>query len=159
MNGALTIGTMDGANVEISEQVGLDNIYIFGMRADTVRDMYRENNYNPMMIFETNHEVREAMTQMIDGTLTPDNPGVLQDLYHSLLLGGWGSMGDSYFVLKDFGSYSQWQKRVNKDYGDQDKWQRMAVINTAMSGIFSSDRTITEYNDNIWHLKKMGIQK
>ena len=159
MNGALTIGTMDGANVEISEQVGMDNIYIFGMRADTVRDMYRENNYNPMMIFETNHEVREAMTQMIDGTLTPDNPGVLQDLYHSLLLGGWGSMGDSYFVLKDFGSYSQWQKRVNKDYGDQDKWQRMAVINTAMSGIFSSDRTITEYNDNIWHLKKMGIQK
>ena len=84
---------------------------------------------------------------------------MLQDLYHSLLLGAWGTMGDSYFVLKDFGSYSQWQKRVNKDYGDQDKWQRMAVINTAMSGIFSSDRTITEYNDNIWHLKKMGIQK
>ena len=158
MNGAVTIGTMDGANVEISEQVGMDNIYIFGMRADTVRDMYRENNYNPMMIFETNHEVREAMTQMIDGTLTPGNPGVLQELYHSLLLGGWGSMGDSYFVLKDFGSYSQWQKRLDRDYRDQKKWQRMAITNTAMSGVFSSDRTITEYNDNIWHLKEMSAK-
>ena len=159
MNGAVTIGTMDGANVEISEQVGMDNIYIFGMRADTVRDMYRENNYNPMMIFETNHEVREAMTQMIDGTLTPGNPGVLQELYHSLLLGGWGSMGDSYFVLKDFGSYTMAQKRLDKDYQNKAKWRKMAITNTAMSGIFSSDRTITEYNDQIWHLKKMTLTK
>jgi len=153
MNGAVTIGTMDGANVEISEQVGMDNIYIFGMRSDTVRDMYREHNYNPMAIFESNQEIRLAMTQMIDGTLMPENPSVLQDLYHSLLLGDWGSMGDSYFVLKDFGSYSMAQRRLNKDYGDRDKWLRMAITNTAMSGIFSSDRTITEYNDLIWHLE------
>ncbi len=152
MNGAVTIGTMDGANVEISEQVGMDNIYIFGMRADTVRDMYREHNYNPMSIFETNQEIRLAMTQMIDGTLMPGNPGVLQDLYHSLLLGDWGSMGDNYFVLKDFGSYSMAQRRLNKDYSNRKKWLKMAVTNTAMSGIFSSDRTITEYNDLIWHL-------
>ncbi len=155
MNGAVTIGTMDGANVEISEQVGMDNIYIFGMRSDTVRDMYRERTYNPMNIFETNQEVRLAMSQMIDGTLIPENPTVLQDLYHSLLLGDWGSMGDNYFVLKDFGSYNMAQKRLDKDYGDRDKWLKMAVINTAMSGIFSSDRTIEEYNDNIWHLNKI----
>ena len=156
MNGAITIGTMDGANVEISEQVGMDNIYIFGMRSDTVRDMYRENTYNPMSIFETNQEVRLAMTQMIDGTLMPENPAALQDLYHSLLVGGWGNPGDPYFVLKDFGSYSMAQRRLMADYQHRDKWLKMAVINTAMSGVFSSDRTITEYNDTIWHLKKIG---
>ena len=152
MNGAITIGTMDGANVEISEQVGMDNIYIFGMRSDTVLDMYRERNYNPMTIFETNQELRLAMTQMIDGTVLPDAPSALQDLYHSLLIGNWGNMADPFFVLKDFGSYSMAQRRIDADYADRDKWNRMAVINTAMSGIFSSDRTIREYNDTIWHL-------
>ncbi|MBQ6175328.1 MAG: glycogen/starch/alpha-glucan phosphorylase [Clostridia bacterium] len=159
MNGAITIGTMDGANVEMYEQVGQDNIYIFGMRADTVRNMYKENNYNPMTIFETNQEIRQAMTQMIDGTLFPDNTGVLQDLYHSLLLGGNGAMADSYFVLKDFGSYSMAQRRLVADYADFDKWQKMAVINTAMSGVFSSDRTIREYNDWIWHLEPLKRSK
>ena len=159
MNGAVTIGTMDGANVEISEQVGMDNIYIFGMRADTVRNMYRENNYNPMMYFETNQEIRQAMTQMIDGTLMPDNPAALQELYHSLLLGQWGHPGDYYFVLKDFGSYTMWQRRLNEDYKNQKKWQKMAITNTAMSGIFSSDRTIREYNDMIWHLVPIDGKK
>lgn len=152
MNGAITIGTMDGANVEISEQVGMDNIYIFGMRSDTVLDMYRERNYNPMTIFETNQELRLAMTQMIDGTVLPDAPSALQDLYHSLLIGDWGNMADPFFVLKDFGSYSMAQRRIDADYADRDKWNRMAVINTAMSGVFCSDRTIREYNDTIWHL-------
>ena len=152
MNGAITIGTMDGANVEISEQVGMDNIYIFGMRSDTVLDMYRERNYNPMTIFETNQELRLALTQMIDGTVLPDAPSALQDLYHSLLIGNWGNMADPFFVLKDFGSYSMAQRRIDADYADRDKWNRMAVINTAMSGVFCSDRTIREYNDTIWHL-------
>ena len=152
MNGAITIGTMDGANVEISEQVGMGNIYIFGMRSDTVLDMYRERNYNPMTIFETNQELRLAMTQMIDGTVLPDAPSALQDLYHSLLIGDWGNMADPFFVLKDFGSYSMAQRRIDADYADRDKWNRMAVINTAMSGVFCSDRTIREYNDTIWHL-------
>ncbi len=156
MNGAVTIGTMDGANVEISQQVGLDNIYIFGMRSDTVRDMYRENTYNPMNIFETNQEIRQAMTQMIDGTLMPGNTAALQDLYHSLLLGSWGTMGDCYFVLKDFGSYSMAQRRLNDDYANREKWLKMAVTNTAMSGIFSSDRTIREYNEKIWHLQPLN---
>ena len=152
MNGAITIGTMDGANVEISEQVGMDNIYIFGMRSDTVLDMYRERNYNPMTIFETNQELRLALTQMIDGTVLPDAPSALQDLYHSLLIGDWGNMADPFFVLKDFGSYSMAQRRIDADYADRNKWNRMAVINTAMSGVFCSDRTIREYNDTIWHL-------
>ena len=152
MNGAITIGTMDGANVEISEQVGMDNIYIFGMRSDTVLDMYRERNYNPMTIFETNQELRLALTQMIDGTVLPDAPSALQDLYHSLLIGDWGNMADPFFVLKDFGSYSMAQRRIDADYADRDKWNRMAVINTAMSGVFCSERTIREYNDTIWHL-------
>ena len=155
MNGAVTIGTMDGANVEISQQVGMDNIYIFGMRSDTVRDMYRERNYNPMQIYETNQEIRLALTQLIDGTLFPDNATILQDLYHSLLLGDYNNMADPYFVLKDFGSYSMAQRRLNNDYADRAKWNRMAVINTAMSGVFSSDRTISEYNNNIWHLDKL----
>ena len=147
MNGALTMGTMDGANVEIYEQVGEDNIYIFGMRADTVATLEREGGYNPLHIFENNAEVRRALTQMIDGTLMPDSPTALQELYHDMLF------NDRYFVMKDFGSYSMAQRRVNDDYLDRDKWLRMAVLNTANSGFFAADRTIREYNEKIWHLK------
>ena len=147
MNGAVTIGTMDGANVEIHDQVGIDNIYIFGMRSDTVADLYREGNYSPMHIYESNSELRRALTQIIDGTLFPDNAATLQDIYHNLLF------SDPYFVLKDFGSYSMAQRRVDADYQDREKWLRMAITNTACSGIFSSDRTIREYNSKIWHLK------
>ena len=147
MNGAVTIGTMDGANVEISEQVGMDNIYIFGMRADTAAALEIAGGYNPMTIFEHNAEIRRALTQMIDGTVMPDAPTALQALYHDLLF------DDRYFVLKDFGSYSMAQRRVDADYQDRDKWLRMAIINTAKSGVFASDRTIREYNEKIWHLK------
>ena len=147
MNGAVTMGTMDGANVEIHEQVGDENIYIFGMRADTVSDLYREGTYAPMHIFETNAELRRALTQIIDGTLFPENPAMLQDIYHNLLF------KDPYFVLKDFGSYSMAQRRVDADYQNREKWLKMAITNTACSGVFSSDRTIKEYNDLIWHLK------
>ena len=104
-------------------------------------------------------EIRQAMTQMIDGTLLPNSATVLQPLYHTLLLGDYGSMPDSYFVLKDFGSYSMAQRRINEDYANRDKWLKMAVINTAMSGVFSSDRTIREYNDRIWHLEPLKTKK
>ncbi len=147
MNGAVTMGTMDGANIEIADAVGIDNIYIFGMRADTVAAMYQEGNYSPMHVFETNGELRRALMQIIDGTLFPDAPATLQDVYHNLLF------KDPYFCLKDFGSYSMAQRRVDKDYKDREKWLRMAITNTACSGIFSSDRTIQEYNDKIWHLR------
>ena len=154
MNGAVTLGTMDGANVEIYDQVGPDNIYIFGMRADTVEGMYRERNYNPMSIFEANTEIHKAMTQWLDGTLFPGEPHAMEELYHTLLMGDWGGMPDSYFVLKDFGSYSMANRRVMEDYQNRDKWLRMAVLNTAKSGFFSSDRTIQQYNDRIWHVRK-----
>ncbi len=154
MNGAVTLGTMDGANVEIFEQVGEKNIYIFGMRADTVAGMYREHNYNPMSIFEANGEIRKALTQWLDGTLFPNEPNALQDLYHTLLVGDYGCMADQYFVLKDFGSYMQANTRIMDDYQNRDKWLKMSILNTAYSGYFSSDRTIKEYDDMIWHISK-----
>ena len=135
--------------------MGEENIYIFGMRSDTVINAYQEHNYNPMEIYETNQEIRLAMTQMIDGTLFPEHGATLQGLYHSLLLGEYGGMADPFFVLKDFGSYSMAQRRLDHDYADRNKWLKMAVINTAMSGIFSSDRTVDEYNQLIWHLKPL----
>ena len=153
MNGALTIGTMDGANVEIYDQVGQDNIYIFGMRSDAVERLYQEGNYNPMSIFETNQELHKAISQWVDGTLFPHEPLALQDLYHTLLAGDWGTMADPYLVLKDFGSYSMANRRMMTDYQDREKWLRMAITNTASSGYFSSDRTIREYNEKIWHIK------
>jgi starch phosphorylase len=153
MNGAVTMGTLDGANVEISEAVGHENVYIFGMKADRVAALYKEGTYSPMMIFEQNVEIRKALMQMIDGTLFPDNPALLQMLYHDLLFGAGGSKPDNYFVLKDFGSYSAAHQQVDLDYADQEKWLKMAITNTAMSGFFSTDRTISEYNKRIWHLK------
>jgi starch phosphorylase len=152
MNGALTLGTMDGANVEIYEQVGPENIYIFGMRADTVEGLYREGGYNAMGIFETNAEIRRAMSQWLDGTLFPDEPMVLKDLYHMLLVGDMGGMPDPYFVLKDFGSYSMANRRMTDDYKNRDLWLKKSIINVAKSGFFTSDRTIREYNERIWHI-------
>lgn len=153
MNGALTLGTMDGANVEIYDQVGPENIYIFGMRAETVEGMYREGTYNPMSIFETNAEIRRALSQWLDGTLFPDEPMALQDLYHMLLMGDYGGMPDAYFVLKDFGSYSMANRRMVDDYRNRELWLRKSIVNTAKSGYFASDRTIGEYNEKIWKIK------
>ena len=153
MNGALTLGTMDGANVEIFEQVGAENIYIFGMRAETVEGMYREGAYNPMGIFESNAEIRRALSQWLDGTLFPDEPMALQDLYHMLLMGDMGGMPDAYFVLKDFGSYSMANRRMMEDYKNREVWLKKAITNVAQSGFFSSDRTIREYDEKIWHIK------
>lgn len=157
MNGAITLGTMDGANVEIYDAVGDDNIYIFGMRSNKVLDMYRENNYNPMQIFESNAEIRKALSQMIGGDLIPNHPAVLQDLYHSLLVGDYGAMADSYFVLKDFGSYAMANRRLMDDYQNREKWVRSAIINVANSGIFSIDNTIKNYNEQIWKLNPIDL--
>ena len=116
--------------------------------------MYRERTYNPMSIFETNHEIRKAMSQWVDGvTFFPGEPHVMHDLYHTLLVGDYGNMPDSYFVLKDFGSYSMANRRIMEDYQDRDKWARMAIVNTAKSGFFSSDRTIAQYNELIWNIR------
>ena len=156
MNGAVTIGTMDGANVEIYDAVGPDNIYIFGLSADEVEASY--STYRSSEIYETSPELRRVLEQLIDGTLEPENPRMFQELYHALLFGDGGGMADPYFVLKDMHSYVHTQHRLSYDYEkSHGLWLRKAIINTAQSGVFSSDRTITEYNEKIWHLKPLVL--
>ena len=152
MNGAVTIGTLDGANVEIADLVGNDNCYIFGMRSNEVEALYAAGTYRSLDIYETNAELRRALNMMVDGTLTPENPKMFEGLYRALVFSDNGGMADPYLVLKDFGSYQQAQSHLGADYLDQKKWTRKEIINVAKSGVFSSDRTIREYNDLIWHL-------
>ena len=156
MNGAVTLGTLDGANVEILQAVGKDNIYIFGMTAEQVEAAYRQPS-RASAIFETNAEVRRVMTQLIDGTLCPEQPGLFRDLYHSLLFGDNGGMADSYFVLSDLSGYVKARMQIEKDYRDRDEWVKKAITNVARSWIFASDRTIKEYNEKIWHLKEVRL--
>ena len=155
MNGAVTIGTMDGANCEIYDQVGADNIYIFGLTADEVEQGYA--SYRASEVYETNPRIRRVLEQLIDGTLCPENPRMFQEIYHSLLFGDNGGMADPYFVLKDLPSYVIAQKQLVQDYANRDLWLRKAVMNTACSGMFTSDRTISEYNRLIWHLKPLAL--
>ena len=151
LNGAPTLGTMDGANVEIVEEVGIDNAFIFGLSAEEVMKYEREGGYNPMDIYNNNQAVRGVLTQLIDGTYAKDDPDRFRDLYDSL------TKEDVYFILKDFDSYAEAQQRVDAAYRDEKKWAKMAMRNTAMAGKFSSDRTIEEYAKEIWHLKKVKV--
>ena len=155
MNGAVTLGTMDGANCEIFDCVGKDNIYIFGLTAEEVERGYA--SYRAHEMYETNPRIRRIMEQLIDGTLSPENPRMFQEIYHGLLFGEGGGMADPYFVLKDLPDYIATHKRLLADYDDRDVWLRKAVLNTASSAMFTSDRTITEYNDKIWHLKPLQL--
>ncbi len=156
MNGAVTIGTLDGANVEIADLVGQDNCYIFGLRSKEVEAIYAApGTYRSLDIYETNVELRRALNMLFDGSLTPENPKMFEGLYHALVFSDNGGMADPYLVLKDFGSYQQAQHRLGEDYLDQKAWTRKEIINVAKSGIFSSDRTIREYNEKIWHLKPL----
>ncbi len=155
MNGALTIGTLDGANVEISQAVGRDNIYIFGLTAQEVEQGY--GTYKSFELYETNAEIRQVMEQLIDGSLNPENPRIFQELYHALLFGDGGGMADPYFVIKDMPAYASAQSEVQKDYLNPSKWWRMAITNTAQSGYFSSDRSISEYNEKIWKLDPLNL--
>lgn len=157
LNGAVTMGTLDGANVEILEEVGEDNIFIFGMKADEVIAEYSNNNYNPWDIYNMNSDVRAVLNMLINGTLDEDTE-LFREIYDSLLNGYNGSRADEYFVLKDFESYAEAQKKADKAYRDKEKWAKMAILNTAHSGKFSSDRTIKEYADEIWELKPIHIE-
>ncbi len=150
INGAPTIGTMDGANVEIVEEVGAENAFIFGLSADEVMKFERDGGYNPWDVYNSNQNVRRVLTQLINGTFNDDTE-LFRDLYDSL------TKEDVYFILKDFDSYAEAQSRVDAAYRDQDKWARMAMMNTACSGKFSSDRTIEEYVKGIWKLKKVEV--
>ncbi|HCT64702.1 MAG TPA: glycogen phosphorylase [Lachnospiraceae bacterium] len=157
LNGALTVGTLDGANVEICEEVGEDNIFIFGMKAKEVIDKYAAGNYDPWMIYNLNQRVRIVLTQFINGTFS-DNMDMFRELYDSLLNGIGGSRADEYFVLADFDSYAKIQTQVNEAYKNTEKWAKMAIINTAKSGKFSSDRTIGEYARDIWNIKPVEAE-
>ena len=151
LNGAPTLGTMDGANVEIVEEVGIENAFIFGLSAEEVMKYEREGGYNPMDIYNNNQAVRRVLTQLIDGTYASDDPDRFRDLYDSL------TKEDVYFILKDFDSYAEAQQKVNEAYQDEKGWAKMAMLNTACAGKFSSDRTIEEYAKEIWKLKKVKV--
>ncbi|MGI6030083.1 MAG: glycogen/starch/alpha-glucan phosphorylase [Eubacteriales bacterium] len=154
MNGAVTLGTMDGANVEIYEQVGPDNIFIFGARVEEIENLKRYKSYRPGEVYERNLHVRDAINRLIDGSLPGVSKNQFSDLYQSLLFGDRDG-ADRYFVLYDLPSYIEAYAKAYETYvWDNDKWMRMAVVNTAKSGFFSSDRTILEYNEKIWELKK-----
>lgn len=156
LNGALTLGTLDGANVEILEEVGDENIFIFGLNAQEVMDLYERNDYNPWDLFNKNQSIRMVMNQLINGELSSDRE-LFRELYESLLNGWRGQRADEYFILKDFESYAKAHQKVNEKYKDRKAWARSAVINIANSGKFSSDRTIMEYANEIWNLKPVKI--
>lgn len=154
LNGAITIGTMDGANVEICEEVGKENIFIFGMTAKEVQQKYL-TGYDPWSVYNMNQEVRMALNSLINGTFDP-NLNLFRELYDSLL-SGFGGRADEYFVLEDYADYARAQKDIDRAYRDREEWAKMAIRNTAKSGKFSSDRTIRQYAEEIWHLPPVEI--
>ena len=157
LNGALTLGTMDGANVEIVEEVGEENAFIFGMSSDEVIEHEQKRDYNPMDIFNQDQDIRKVLMELINGFYSPNDPELFRDLYNSLLNTQCTDKADTYFILKDFRSYADAQKRVEEAYRDQQRWSKMAMMNTACSGKFTSDRTIEEYVRDIWHLEKVEV--
>lgn len=156
LNGALTLGTMDGANVEIVEEVGTENAFIFGSSSDEIIELEHNGSYNPREIYNTDSDIRTVLTQLVDGTYMPGNPEEFREIYSSLLDGTDGRP-DMYFILKDFHSYADAQKKVETAYRNTTGWARSALLNVAKCGKFSSDRTIEEYVRDIWHLTKVTV--
>ena len=159
MNGAPTLGTMDGANVEIVDEVGIDNAFIFGLSADEVINYEQNGGYNPYDIYNNDPDIRRVVDQLVDGTYANGDTELYRDLYNSLLNNQGGARADMYFILKDFRSYADAQARAMEAYKDTDKWAKMALKNTACCGKFSADRTIHEYVDDIWHLDHVVINE
>jgi len=157
LNGALTIGTMDGANVEIVEEVGEENAFIFGLSSEEVIRYENFGGYNPMDIFNEDQDIRRVLMQLINGMYSPENPELFRPLYNSLLNTLSTSKADTYFILKDFKSYAQAQERVEAYYRDEKNWAKSAILNVASAGKFSSDRTIEEYVRDIWKLDKVVL--
>lgn len=151
LNGALTIGTLDGANVEMREHVGEENIFIFGNTAEQVEEL-RRNGYNPRQYYEQDPELHQALTQIATGVFSPEEPKRYGNLFDSLV-----NLGDHYQLLADYRSYVDTQDKVDEVYLNQDEWTRRAVLNIANMGYFSSDRTIQEYADEIWHIKPVKL--
>ncbi len=157
LNGAVTLGTMDGANVEIVEEVGRENAFIFGLSSDEVIRMEQDKSYNPKDVFNADPELQAVLGQLIDGTYSPHDRDLFRELYNSLLETNGFDRADQFFILKDFRSYAAAQEEVEKAYRDREHWARMAMQNTAKCGKFSSDRTIEEYVQDLWHLKKQTV--
>ena len=157
LNGALTLGTMDGANVEIVDEVGEENAFIFGLSSDEVIAYEQNGQYNPRDIYNIDSDIRAVMTQLVDGTYASGNLDEFRDIYNSLLDGN-GGRPDMYFILKDFRSYADAQKRVEAAYRDEEGWAKSALLNVSKSGKFTSDRTIEEYAKEIWHLEKVTVE-
>jgi len=158
LNGAITIGTMDGANVEIVEEVGAENAVIFGLTSDEVIRYEQFGGYNPMEIFNNDADIRKVLMQLINGTYAPQDPELFRPLYNSLLNTQSTAKADTYFILKDFKSYATAHKKIEQRYMDEAGWAKSAILNVACSGKFTSDRTIQEYVDEIWHLDKVTLK-
>ena len=159
LNGALTIGTMDGANVEMVEEMGEENAFIFGMSAEEVIAHEKNRDYNPMDIFNNDQDIRKVLTQLVNGFYSGSDSELFRDLYNSLLNTQCTQYADTYFVLADFRSYAEAQQRVMEAYMDETGWAKKALLNVANVGKFSSDRTIQDYVDDIWHLDKITVNK
>ena len=157
LNGALTIGTMDGANVEIVEEVGEENAFIFGLSSEEVIRFENYGGYDPMEIFNNDQDVRRVLMQLINGTYSPGDTELFRSLYNSLLNTQSTNRADTYFILKDFKAYAEAQKKVEAAYRDEQGWAKKAIMNVACSGKFTSDRTIQQYVDEIWHLDKVVL--
>ena len=158
LNGAPTLGTMDGANVEIVEEVGQENAFIFGLSSDEVINFENNGGYDPMQYFNNDPDIRHVLMQLINGTYSNGDFNMFRDIYDSLLNTNSSDRADTYFILADFKSYAEAQRRVEEAYRDTRRWAKMALLNTACSGKFSSDRTIQQYVDEIWHLDKVTIK-
>ena len=158
LNGALTIGTMDGANVEMVQEVGEENIFIFGMSSEEVIAHERNRDYDPMNIFNCDQDIRKVLMQLINGFYSPNDPEMFRELYNSLLNTKSTRYADTYFILQDFRAYADAQRRVMEYYRDEKAWAKSAILNVAHSGKFSSDRTIQEYVDDIWHLDRVTVR-
>lgn len=158
LNGALTLGTMDGANVEIVEEVGAEHAFIFGLSSDEIIRYEREGGYDPMEIFRSDSEIRRVLMQLINGYYSPNDPELFRDIYDSLLNTQSSDRADTYFILKDFRSYADARGRIDQAYRDKAWWAKAAMLNVACSGKFTSDRTIEEYVRDIWHLEKVTVE-
>ena len=157
LNGAVTIGTMDGANVEMVQEMGEENAFIFGMSAEEVIQHERDRDYNPMDIFNSDSDVRRVLMQLVNGFYSPDNTELFRDIYNSLLNTQCTQYADTYFNLKDFRSYCEAQEKIQEAYKDEARWAKMAMLNVANVGKFSSDRTIEEYVKDIWKINKIEL--
>ena len=157
LNGAITLGTMDGANVEMYEEVGADNIFIFGMSAEEVIAHENFCYFNSVDIYNNNADIRQVLNQLVDGTYSANDRELFRELYNSLLNPPQGQVADRYFILADFESYANAQKKISAYYQNKSAWAKSAILNIAHVGKFSSDRTIQEYVDDIWKLDKITV--